>query len=442
MDESSFAGLIRRCGDSKDLSRAHELYSRLQRSRERHSTYLANLCAHMYGKCGSAKDARRVFDEIQEPNVFSWTILMQAYAANGHLEQVENAFHTMPERDTAAWNTMIKAYASRGRIREARRIFDLMPHKNVISWTAMLTAHANRGEMEQAQELFDKMPHKNTVTWNALLTGAYARHGHLDEAKILFATLPESDKNVVSWNAMLQAYADNRELDGAEHIFWAMPEHNVVSWTAMVTANAKCGRLEQADSVFGAMPERSLVSWNAMMESYSDSAGQGPKTLELFRELELVGLEPNDLSFMSLLNACSHGGLSEQGLSYFGRLKASSAVEGSSLSPSREHYCCIVDMLGRSGRLRDAEELVESMPFEPGVVEWGSLLGACKTYSDVDRASRAVENIVELNPGNRAANSALTLLSNVYAAAGRIREAEAVQTRLRSRTRVRSDGNS
>ncbi|EFJ11634.1 hypothetical protein SELMODRAFT_125731 [Selaginella moellendorffii] len=220
-----------------------------------------------------------------------------------------------------------------------------------------------------------------------------------------------------------------------------MPNPNAVTWTAMLVAYGNAGHLEEARNAFEMVRDGNTVTWNAMISAYARH-GHLDEAKILFATLPESDKNPNDLSFMSLLNACSHGGLSEQGLSYFGRLKASSSVERSSLSPSREHYCCMVDMLGRSGRLRDAEELVESMPFEPGVVEWGSLLGACKTYSDVDRASRAVENIVELDPGNRAANSALTLLSNVYAAAGRIREAEAVQTRLRSRTRVRSDGNS
>lgn len=122
------------------------------------------------------------------------------------------------------------------------------------------------------------------------------------------------------------------------------------------------------------------------------------------------GTAPDDVTFVGLLLACTHGGMVVKGRQIFQSMETSFHIV-----PKLEHYGCIVDLLGRAGELQEAYDLIKSMPMKPDSVIWGVLLGACSFHNNVELAEIAAEPLFQLepwNPGN------YVILSNIYASAG------------------------
>ncbi|EFJ33465.1 hypothetical protein SELMODRAFT_26754, partial [Selaginella moellendorffii] len=170
-------------------------------------------------------------------------------------------------------------------------------------------------------------------------------------------------------------------------------ERNVVTWTSMLTAYAQGGHMLEARRIFDSMPERNVVSWTAMLHAYAESGHLGLARATFDAMPERNGLDPDRFSFMSAIAACSRLGWRDRGWKYF-----VSMIQDRGIRPSREHFSCVVDLLGRSGDLGHAEELVRSMPFSPDATDWGALLGASATQRDVDLAAQAAGNASVLEP--------------------------------------------
>lgn len=151
---------------------------------------------------------------------------------------------------------------------------------------------------------------------------------------------------------------------------------------ALVTMYVKSGDLAGARKVFDRMPLRNEISWSAMMAGFGIH-GAFPEVFRLFVEMVDEGQRPDEVTFTTVLTACSHGGLTEKGKEYFEMM-----VRRFGLSPTLEHYTCMVDMLGRVGRVEEAEELISEMKMEPDEALWSALLGACRIHGKVEVAER------------------------------------------------------
>lgn len=196
--------------------------------------------------------------------------------------------------------------------------------------------------------------------------------------------------------------------------------------TALVDMYAKCGRIGTARRLFEIMPRRNLVSWNAMLSGLS-MHGMGAEVLKLFsRMVTEEELQPDDITFVGVLSACSRSGLVEQGQKAFQEL---STVYG--LTPKMEHYACMVDLLGRAGRLEEAEALVREMPVPPNEVVLGSLLASCGLHGrKLELGRRLMEEHSNSNSSSSASEYQV-LLSNMYASSGRHFEAHRLREAMR-----------
>lgn len=280
--------------------------------------------------------------------------------------------------------TLVDFYAKFGLVFHTRRVFDGMPEKNVVSWSAMIGCYAKNNRPFEALELFHGMMEEvhdnfpNSVTMVSVLQ-ACAALSALGQGKVLHAYILRKGLNSII---------------------------SVVN--ALVTMYAKCGSLEAACRVFHRMSRKDIVSWNSMISGYGIH-GFGREAIQLFEELTDAGVEPNIITFVSVLGACSHVGLVEEGKSFF-----ESMVRKYNIIPSVEHYACMVDLLGRAGQLDEAANIIEMMRIEPDPVVWGSLLGACRIHGNVELAERASIRLFELEPLN-AGN--YVLLADIYAEA-------------------------
>lgn len=156
---------------------------------------------------------------------------------------------------------------------------------------------------------------------------------------------------------------------------------------ALITMYAKCGDLVGARKVFNGMWKINEVSWSAMMAGYG-MHGDFNEVFQLFERMVDEGQRPDGVTFTTVLTACSHGGLIEKGREYFEMMEMKFGVR-----PSLEHCTCMVDMLGRVGRVEEAEQLILKMEMEPDKVLWSSLLGACRMHGKVEIAERVEKQL-------------------------------------------------
>lgn len=242
------------------------------------------------------------------------------------------------------------------------------------------------------------------------------QNGHCNEALKSFQQMqlagvkPTSISvvSILSACAQLTTLQPGKEIHG--YVVKSGIECDAFVGNTLIDMYTKCGNLEDSGKVFDNMHQRTAVSWTAMIAGYG-MYGQAEKALTLFNQMLEEDTKPNDITFICVLSACSHAGLVKEGLQYFNVMN-----EKYHIAPSMKHYACIVDLLGRAGQLYEAEKIINSMPFEPNAIVWGTLLSACKIHGNTELAEQVAECLLELQPGN-AGN--YVLLSNIYATAGR-----------------------
>ncbi|KAI8574274.1 hypothetical protein RHMOL_Rhmol01G0341600 [Rhododendron molle] len=191
---------------------------------------------------------------------------------------------------------------------------------------------------------------------------------------------------------------------------------------SIVDMYLKCGLVEEAERVFNEMPERNVVSWTVMITGYGKH-GLGREAIRLFNEMQVEDVEPDGVTYLALLSACSHSGLVEESREYFSILRGDCRIK-----PQVEHYACMVDLLGRAGCLKEAKELIHNMPLKPNIGIWQTLLSACRVHGEFEMGREVGDMLLELD-GKNAVN--YVMLSNIYADAGYWRESEKLRVSVK-----------
>ncbi|KAK9280629.1 hypothetical protein L1049_014325 [Liquidambar formosana] len=300
-------------------------------------------------------------------------------------------------------NAMLDMYTKCGSVEDAKRLFDEMPEKDIVSWTTMLAGYAKLGEYDAARRVFDAMPRQDIAAWNALIS-AYEQSGKPKEALAIFHELqlsqlakPDEVTLVSTLSACSQLGA--MDLGGWIHVYMKKQgmKLNFHLTTSLIDMYSKCGNLEKALEVFFSVQRKDVFVWSAMIAGLA-MHGRGREAIDLFLKMQEAKVKPNAVTFTNLLCACSHTGLVEEGRLFFNQMKP---VYG--IVPVVKHYACMVDILGRAGLLEEAVELIEKMPIAPSASVWGALLGACRIHGNVDLAEHACSRLLELEPRNHGA---------------------------------------
>ncbi|PWA85269.1 Pentatricopeptide repeat-containing protein [Artemisia annua] len=451
-----------------------------------------------YLEQGLVSEAELLFSQMPEKNVVSWTVMLGGFIQDNQIDKARRLFDAMPVKDVVAWTSMVGGYCQTGRLAEGREMFDAMPEKNVVSWTTMISGYVQNGRVDIARKLFEVMPNKNEVSWTAMLMG-YTQCGRMDEAMELFDAMPY--KSVVSCNAMILGLGQNGDVTKARKTFDQTRDKDVGTWSAMIktyerkgfelealrlfslmqtervkpnfpslisilsvcsslasldhgrqihaqlvkalfdtdvyvgsvliTMYVKCGDLVKAKTVFDRSPTKDIVMWNSIITGYAQH-GLGEEALEIFHNLCSLGISADDVTLIGVLSACSYTGKVDEGLEIFDSMESKYHLE-----PKTEHYACMVDMLGRVGRLNEAMDLINKMPMEADAIIWGSLMGACRTHMNLDMAEVAAKKLLHLEPRN---SGPYILLSNIYASKGKWSDVENLRKTMRSHSVKKSPG--
>jgi pentatricopeptide repeat protein len=267
--------------------------------------------------------------------------------------------------------------------------------------------------IQDAERVFDKMEVRDVISWTAMIQG-YAEHGPFGKAKEVFRQMQCNgiEPDLVTFICLIKACANQASLQEAR---WVHSIIEVAGFgsdlrvaTSMVHMYAKCGSVIDARSIFNKMDEQDLATWNAMIVGLAQH-GYGREALQHFHHMILEGLCPNGLTYLGVLSACGHAGFVDEGLGYFFSMSKDYAI-----SPTVEHFGCMVDLLGRAGELDEAEDFVNKMPQTPGAAVWGSLLGACRLHGNVRLAEVVARFLLGFDPQNAAV---YVSLAHIYATA-------------------------
>ncbi|MED6123592.1 Pentatricopeptide repeat-containing protein [Stylosanthes scabra] len=374
------------------------------------------------GQCDSAL---RIFNSMPHRTSVSYNTMISGYLRNGHFHLATDLFDKMPQRDLFSWNVMLTGsnwdliswnclmagYLKRNMLGGARRLFDQMPVRDNISWNTMITGYAQDGDMLEARRLFDECP-----------------ADHYEEALKMFVAMKRDGEslNRGTFSCALSSCADIAALELGKQVHGQAVktgyETGCFVGNALLAMYFKCGSIDEAYAMFEAIEEKDIVSWNTMLAGYARH-GFGKQALSVFESMNKAGVKPDEITMVGVLSACSHTGLIDKGTEYF-----YSMTEVYGIAPNLKHYACMIDLLGRAGRLEEAENLMRSMPFEPSAAAWGTLLGACRIHGNTELAEKAAEMVFKMEPHN---TGMYVLLSNLYATSGRWADVGKMRSKLR-----------
>lgn len=340
------------------------------------------------------------------------------YVKLGNVHSARELFDKLIERDVITWNLMISGYAKVGDIANARNLFKEVPEKNVITWTTMLKAYGDSGDLKTARELFEMIPEKNVISWNCMIS-SYTKNGKFQDSLNLFSQLHREgvEPDGYTYVSVLSACSHLGALEFGEWVHSLLKDWTnleVIVWTAVIEMYAKCGDIDKAFSIFVKTGNKDLFCYNVMIKSLAIH-GRTEASIKFFYLMQERKLKPNDFTFSSVLFACSHGGLVEEGQKIFKDMEKHFKV-----SPKLEHYGCVIDLLCRSGQLEEAVVILKEMPFKPDIAIWGALLGGCRVRGDLKLAEEVIAKAGELESNE---SGVYVITSNIHAAAGQWLEA-------------------
>ncbi|KAF8401571.1 hypothetical protein HHK36_012515 [Tetracentron sinense] len=405
LNKFTFQFLLKACSKSKSLIYITQIHLMTLKLGFSSYTYLMNSLHHCYVLSDQLRDARNVFDE-------------------------------MPQRDIVSFNSMIHGYTKSGDMVSAIRVFEKVPNPNVITRTAMVVGFFRCGNVLAARRVFEEMPERDLVSWNAIILG-YVQNRNPTEALQFFRRMQiESFKpNVITIVSVLSACASVGALDTGKWVHIFVNKNGFLLdpflGSALIDMYSKCGAVELALEVFTCLKEKNTCTWNSLINGLAMN-GHAEQALSLFNEMRIdKSVRPDEVTFVGVLLACSHGGFIEEGRKHF-----YCTVKEYGLNLVLEHYACMVDLLGRCGMLKEAEEIIRSMQISPDIVIWRALLGGCRIHKDVELAERVVLEMEACSSGD------YVLLSNLYASVGRWGDVEKVRMIMKEKGIKKIPGSS
>lgn len=416
----------------------------------------------MYCNSLDIDEARLEFGRMERKHIGSWNAIISGYIQSNRIDEARQLFDSMVDRDKISWNLIISGYIKDGRIADATELYSKMPEKTVEAGTALMSCFIDTGMLDKARHVFYNMPQVDVMSCTTLLFG-YVKGGYIDDALDFFHKMRK--RTVVTYNVMIAGLLHQGKVTEAYKLFYESPTHDLVTWSCLINGLAqnglnndalklykkmllsnirpsdsilssligcfshhsmmihgqqfhgitirlgfethlliqnslisiycKCGEMIMAQAIFDRMVRRDVVTWNTMICGYALN-GLGQNAIETFGNMKKAQVDPDDITFIGILSACNHMSLLEEGKHFFNMMACSYGI-----LPNKMHYACMIDLFSRKGMLKQAEELVKSMPFEPDSAIWTSLLSSCRLNGNDRLAAHAASQLISINPNTK-----------------------------------------
>ncbi|KAL9229167.1 hypothetical protein vseg_004663 [Gypsophila vaccaria] len=389
----TIASAVSACASTKSLEKGKALHSAAVKLGVSDDCLVGNALVDMYSKCGELEMARKVFDMVREKDVYTWNSMMGGYSQSGYCGKAHELFLRMMESEVAP---------------------------NVVTWNVMISGYIQNGDEDQAMDLFrlmgkDGIAKPNTSSWNALISG-YLHNGRKNKALEIFRQMQHSSyrPNPVTILSILPAFdnliASNQVKEIHAWVLRGNFDSQMAISNSLIDIYAKSGNIEYSRIVFDRMSSRDIISWNSLIASYV-LYGRSAEAISAFDQMIKERFRANKVTFASLLLAYSQAKMVENGKQVFYSL-----TEDHQIIPGPEHYFAMVELFGRSGRLKEAMEFIQSMETESDSSVWDALLTASRFHGSIAHVIHAGEQMLRLNPGNDIAHR---LVSRAYNVRGR-----------------------
>eukprot|EP00268_Persea_americana_P060215 TRINITY_DN7472_c1_g1_i1.p1 TRINITY_DN7472_c1_g1~~TRINITY_DN7472_c1_g1_i1.p1 ORF type:complete len:775 (-),score=138.03 TRINITY_DN7472_c1_g1_i1:944-3268(-) len=427
-DHVTFACVLRACIDvcMRSVQQMHGLATKAMGIEM--DVFVGGALFERYLDQGHVCDARKVYDDILDKDITASNLAIQAYVRHGHRAEAVGLFYEVlamgrePDEVTltslltriselkqglqfhalvlkfpvyngsaSIASSLVRMYAEFHCLDDASRVFNCIWRPDLVLWTSLISGFSQSGQSQDALKLYTLMMSEQQVepnhyTFSSLLHSC-AKLAAVGEGKQIHAQIIKSSCDV---------------------------ESDPFVASGLVDMYAKCGYIKEARSIFDKMPERDLASWNTMITVLGQH-GYADIAMETFHELlDMPNMEPNHITFIAVLSACSRGGLVEEGYRYFQLIR----------EPTIDHYACLIDLVGRAGQLEEARNIINDMPFDPNCHIWSSLLATSGIYGNTKMGEYSARQLLLLNPKDPGTYVAL---SNIYAAAGRWEDANEIR---------------
>ncbi|KAG9459768.1 hypothetical protein H6P81_004276 [Aristolochia fimbriata] len=370
------ASAISACASLKALRKGMELHSVAFKLGGTSNVLVGNALIDLYSKCGELEAAKKVFDNISVKDVFTWNSMIGGYVQARYIGKAHDLFVKMKDSGV---------------------------RRNVVTWNMMISGYMQNGDEDQAMELLHGMEQDgikwNTATWNSLIAGS-VRHGKEKKALTIFGKMQSLSirPNAVTILSIIPAFANLVAGPKVKEIHCYAIRNGLTSnipvANSLVDTYANSGDIMSAQYVFDSLPFKDLIAWNSMLSGYV-LHGQPYSAIDLFDRMKKEEVNPNQTTFAALISAYGLARMVDKGKAVF-----LSMTEDYQISPGLQHYAAVVELLGRSGRLKEATDFIETMPLEPNFDIWAAMLTACRMHSNVSLAINAAENLIKLEPGN------------------------------------------
>ncbi|XVE88228.1 hypothetical protein DITRI_Ditri19aG0052100 [Diplodiscus trichospermus] len=433
VDLASIVSVLVGCANSGTISLGKAVHALAIKSSFERKIKFNNTLLDMYSKCSDLDGALRVFEKMDERSVVSWTSMIAGYTREGQSDGAIRLLQQMEKEgvklDVVAITSILHACARSGLLENGKNVHYYIKANNMESnlfvCNALMDMYAKCGSMEDANSVFSRMAVKDIISWNTMI-GGYSKNCLPNEALKMFAVmLKELKPDSRTMACVLPACASLAALERGKEIHGHIIRNGYSSdrhvANALVDLYVKCGVLGLARLLFDTISSKDLVSWTVMIAGYG-MHGFGNEAITTFNEMRDAGIEPDEVSFISILYACSHSGLLKEGWRFFYIMRNDCNIE-----PKLEHYACMVDLLSRTGNLSKAYEFIEKMPIAPDATIWGALLGGCRIYHDVKLAEKVAERVFLLEPEN---TGYYVLLANIYAEAEKWEEVKKMREKI------------
>ncbi|EOX98930.1 Pentatricopeptide repeat (PPR) superfamily protein [Theobroma cacao] len=438
-DSVTYSELIKSCLARNAVEQGKLVHKHVFSNGHQPKTFLVNILISMYVKFNLLEQARALFDQMPERNVVTWTTMISAYA-NAKLSVKALEFLVLMLREgvlpnTYTFSSVLRACDGLVNLRQLHcGIIKVGLESDVFVRSALIDVYSKLDKLKDAVCVFNEMQTRDYVVWNSII-GGLAQNSDGDEALNQFKRMKRAgfsaDQSTLT--SVLRACTGLALLEVGRQVHVHVLKFNVdlILNNALLDMYCKCGSLEDAKSVFERMVDRDVISWSTMIAGLAQN-GYSREALKFFDLMKASGVKPNYITILGVLFACSHAGLVDDGRYYFQSMKRLYGID-----PGREHYGCIIDLLGRAGKLDEAVKLIHEMKCEPDAVTWRTLLGACRVHRNVDLAIYAAKQVLKLDPED---SGTYVLLSNIYANSQRWEDVSEIRRAMRHRGITKEPG--
>ncbi|KAJ0768974.1 putative tetratricopeptide-like helical domain superfamily [Helianthus annuus] len=454
-DKFTYPSVLKACGEDLDLGFGREVHESIVKAGLEGNLFVRNALVFMYGKCGDLNVARQLFDEMPVRDCVSWNSIISGYACKGMWREAFELFDRMRDENVEVnmiiWNTVAGGYLkTRNYVRVLKLISELRAsgaewdpvavitglgacsHIGVLKIgkevhgqairtcchgydnvrNALITMYARCKDLKRAYIVFNLVETKSVITWNSIISG-FAHCDNAEEATFLFREMLNSktEPNYVTIASILPVCARVANLQHGKEFHCYITKHDefkdyLLLFNSLIDMYARSGKILLAKRLFDSLTNRDEVTYTSLIAGYGIQ-GDGQTAVDLFEEMIQSNIKPDHVTMVAVLSACSHSALVNQGQTLFNKM-----YNVYNIKPRLEHFSCMVDLYGRAGLLRKAEEIISTMPYDPTPAMWATIIGACRIHGNRELAEFAGEKLLEMRPRN---SGYYVLMANLYA---------------------------